>query len=70
MPFPTRFSRTGGASIVVTASVSDLCTLLQTALRIVDALLFLINCEQTWYPFQTEFSHAQILMQNGGYTAF
>ena len=27
-PFPTRFSRTGGASVVVTASVSDLCTLL------------------------------------------
>ena len=26
-PFPTRFSRTGGASVVVTASVSDLSTL-------------------------------------------
>ena len=27
-PFPTPFSLTGGASVVVTASVSDLCTLL------------------------------------------
>ena len=26
-PFPTRFSRTGDASVVVTASVTDLCTL-------------------------------------------
>ena len=26
-PFPTPFSLTGGASVVVTASVSDLCTL-------------------------------------------
>ena len=26
-PLPTRFTRTGVASVVVTASVSDLCTL-------------------------------------------
>ena len=28
LPLPTRFTSTGGASIVVTASVSDLCSLL------------------------------------------
>ena len=32
-PFPSRFSRTGGASVVVTASVSDLSTLIRLAFR-------------------------------------
>ena len=43
---------------------------LQTALWIVDALFFLIDCKQTWYPFRIELSQAQMFMQNGEYTAF
>ena len=43
---------------------------LQTTLWIVDALLFLIDWEQTWHPFWIQLSHWQIFMQNGEYTAF
>ena len=34
-PFPTRFSRTGGASVVVTASVPDLCILVRPAEKLI-----------------------------------
>ena len=43
---------------------------LQTALWIVDALLFLIGCEQTRQPLWTQLSQWQMFMQNGEYTAF
>ena len=43
---------------------------LQTILWIVDALLFLIDCEQTGHPLLTQLSHWQMFMQNGEYTAF
>ena len=36
---------------------------------ITDALLFLINCEQTQHPFWTQLSHWQIFMQNVEYTS-
>ena len=39
----------------------------QTALWIVNALLFLIDCEQSRYPLQTEHSHDQMFMQNNQY---
>ena len=44
--------------------------LLQTMLRIVNALLFLINCGQTLHPLWTQLSHWQMFMQNGEYAAF
>ena len=37
---------------------------------IINVLLFLINCEQTWHPLSTHLSHLQMFMQNGEYTAF
>ena len=43
---------------------------LQTTLSIVDALLFLINCEQTQHPFWTPLFHWQKYMQNGEYNFF
>ena len=44
---------------------------LQTMLWIVDVMLFLINCEQTWCPlWWTQLSHWEMFMQNGEYTAF
>ena len=44
--------------------------LLQTMPWIVDALLFLIDCEQTQHPHWTQLYHWQMSMQNGEYTAF
>ena len=41
---------------------------LQTALWIIDALLFMIDYEQTRFPFRIELSHVQISMQDGKYT--
>ena len=43
---------------------------LQTTLWIVDALLFLFDCKQTWHPIWTQLSHWQTFMQNDEYTAF
>ena len=36
--------------------------LLQTTLWIIDALLFLSHCDQTWHPLWTQLSHWQIFM--------
>ena len=36
----------------------------------INALLFLINCEQMQDPFWTQLSHWQMFIQNGEYTAF
>ena len=44
--------------------------LLQTTLWIVDALVFLIDCEQTQHPLWRQLSHWQMFMQNGEYTTF
>ena len=43
---------------------------LQTTLWIVDALVFLIDCEQTLYPLWTQLTHWHMFMQNGEHTAF
>ena len=43
---------------------------LQIMLWIIDALLFLINCEQMQQSFWTQLSHWQTFMQNGEYTGF
>ena len=43
---------------------------LQTTLWIVDALLFLIDCEQMRHLLWTQLSHWQMFMQNDEYTAF
>ena len=43
---------------------------LQRTLWIFDALLFLIDCEQTQHPLWTQLSHWQKFMQNKEYTAF
>ena len=42
---------------------------LQTMPWIDNALLFLIDCEQTQHPFSTLVSHWQMFMQNGKYSA-
>ena len=39
-------------------------------LWIVNALLFLIDCEQMRHPLWTQLSHWQMFMQNGEYTTF
>ena len=44
--------------------------LLQTTVWIVEASLFLIDCEQTQYPFWKQLSHWQMFMQTGKYIAF
>ena len=44
--------------------------LLQIMLWIVDALLFLIDCEQTWHPLWTQLSKWQMFMWNGEYISF
>ena len=43
---------------------------LQTKIWIVDALLFLIDCQQTQHPLWTQLSHWQMFMKNGEYPAF
>ena len=43
---------------------------LQTELSILDALLFLVRCEQTWHPLQKQLTHPQRFMKNCKYTAF
>ena len=43
---------------------------LQTILWIINVLLFLIDCKQTYHPLWTQLSHSQMFMQNGEYTAF
>ena len=37
---------------------------------IINALLFLIDCEQTQHPLWTQHSHWQMFLQNGEYTTF
>ena len=44
--------------------------LLRTELCIGDALLFLIDYEQTQHPLWTQISHWQMFMQKGKFTAF
>ena len=59
--------------IHVSSIVTYLCKnsfLLQTMLRIIDVLLFLIHCKQMWHPLGTQISHWQMFIQNGEYTAF
>ena len=41
---------------------------LQTALRILDALLFLIGCEQTRHPLRKQLTHPQRFVQNCKHT--
>ena len=65
-------------SIYVSSIVTYLCKKLlfvvlkqlQTMLWILDALLFLIDCEQTWHPLWTQLSHWQMFMQNDEYNGF
>ena len=45
-PFPTCFSRTGGVSVVVTASVSDLCS---CAVEWLHSTVVHTQCAQIWY---------------------
>ena len=44
--------------------------LLLPTLWIVDAFLFLIDCENTRHPLWTQLSHWQIFLQNSEYSAF